>query len=340
MVHVGIIGCGGIAVLRHIPALLKADHASIAGYCSRTYARAGALADKYGGKAFKTVEELLAAPEIHAVVICTPARSHRELTVKALEAGKHVLCEKPMAACAEDALAMTEAAARYEKKLMISHNQRRYEPHKKAKELLDRGEIGRILTFRTCLGIKGPEYSSVNGMNNDYFSKTMSGRGVMSDVGCHRVDLMRFLTGAEYKRVFSYTPTLEKRGPDGGLIHVDDNAMSVVEMDNGIVGSIITSWTSMGRSDRTTWLYGTEGSMIIYGESNPLVVEKKDTVMRFDFSENPEQSHTVLTDIDQIFINCIENDLDVPVSGEDGLAVVRLLDAMEQSNLKGGWVFV
>lgn len=338
MVNVGIVGCGGIARLRHIPALLKADNAAVTGYYSRTYARAQAFSKQYGGTAYGTEDELLCDPDIDAVVICTPARSHCRLTVKALEAGKHVLCEKPMAVCSEDARAMVEASERYGKKLMISHNQRRYEPHIKAKELLLRGEIGRILTFRTCLGIKGPEYSSVNGVNGDYFSKDTSGRGVMSDVGCHRIDLMRFLTGREYKRVFSYTPTLEKKGPDGDLIHLDDNAMTIVEMDNGIVGSIINSWTSMGSSDRTTWLYGTEGVMTIYGESHPLTVEKEGVKMAFEFSENPGQSQTVLTDIDQIFIDCIDKDLPVPITGMDGLAVIQVLDAMEKSNSKGCWI--
>lgn len=215
MVKILIIGCGGIAGLRHIPALTDNPDAEVYGFFDGMPGRAAAAASKYGGKAYESLAEALSDPATGAAVICTPARSHCELAIKAMEAGKHVLCEKPMAANADDARAMIEASRRTGRKLMISHNQRRYAPHIKAKELLEKGEIGRLLTFRTFLGTKGPEYASVDGMNNAYFSRQMSGRGVMSDVGSHRVDLMHYMVGSRYKRVLSYTPTLAKCKPDG-----------------------------------------------------------------------------------------------------------------------------
>ena len=338
MVRVAIVGCGGIATLRHIPAMKKLDNAVVTAYYDLFFDRAREYAEKHGGKAYETYDELLADPEIDAVVVCTAARSHCEMTVRALQAGKHVLCEKPMAVSAEDAIAMNEAAAASGKKLMISHNQRRYDPHIKAKELMEAGEIGKLISFRTHLGIKGPEYSSVFGINNGYFSRAMSGRGVMSDVGAHRIDLMRYMIGSEYKRVFAYTPTLAKRKPDGTPIDVDDNAFIICEMENGAVGNLVFSWTSMSGNDRQSWFYGTDGVITLYGPDYPVVVEKFDgTVMHFDVDENPAQAETVLTDIDSLFIRCIEKN-EVPfVTGEDGLAVIRMLDAMEKSNLSGTW---
>lgn len=338
MIRVAIAGCGGIAALRHIPAIKRLDNAEITAYYDKLPERAEAYAKTYGGRFYSTYKELLENSDIDAVIICTAARSHCELSVRALEAGKHVLCEKPMAVTAKDAMTMIEAAERARVKLMISHNQRRYEPHRKARELIAAGEIGRLITFRTFLGIKGPEYSSASRQNHGYFSRELSGRGVMADVGSHRIDLMRYITGGEYKRVFSFTPTLEKKKQDGIPIDVDDNAFTIVEMDHGVVGVIITSWTSMSGNDRMSFFYGTEGVITLYGADYPVVLEKKDgTRIHFDAEENPPQSETLLTDIDQLFIQCIENDSEPLITGKDGLAVIRVLDAMEKSNLSGQW---
>ena len=341
MVNVLIIGCGGIAGFRHIPAMKKLNNVKLYGFFDGVYERAAEKARECDGKAFSDLDEALSDENIDAVVICTPTRSHCDIAVKALEAGKHVLCEKPMAVSASDALKMINASKEAGKKLMISHNQRRYDPHIKAKELIDSGEIGKLLTYRTFLGIKGPEYSSVDGKNAAYFSKSMSGRGVMSDVGSHRIDLMHYIVGSPYKRVLSYTPTLAKKKPDGTPIELDDNAMSIVEMENGVVGLIVNSWTSMSGNDRITQFFGTKGVITLYREDHPVVVEYENgNTAFFDFPYNPDQSETVLTDIDELFIKCIEDDTEPFVTGEDGLEVVRTLDAIEESNLTGSWAEV
>ena len=338
MVNVLIVGCGGIAGLRHIPALKANPDAKLYGFIDGAPGRAAAKAEECGGKVFDSLEEALKDPAIDAVIVCTPARSHCDISVAALKAGKHVLCEKPMAVSAEDAKKMIAASKESGAKLMISHNQRRYDPHIKAKELLEAGEIGKLLTFRTFLGIKGPEYSSVDGKNAGYFSKAMSGRGVMSDVGAHRIDLMHYIVGSKYKRVLSYNPTLAKTKPDGTPIDLDDNSMSIVEMENGVVGILVTSWTSMSGKDRITQFFGTKGVITLYREDHPVVVEYEDgSTAYYDFPYNPDQAETVITDIDKIFIDCIKNDEEPFVTGEDGLEVVLTLDAMEESNATGTW---
>lgn len=336
--NIAIIGCGGIAMLRHIPAMKKIPDVNVCAYFDLVAERAEEYAGKHGGTAWTDLDKLLGEKSIDAVVVCTAARSHCEITVRALLAGKHVLCEKPMAVTAEDAEAMIDAARRSGKKLMISHNQRRYAPHIKAKELIERGEIGRVISFRTFLGIKGPEYSSVSGVNNGYFSRALSGRGVMSDVGSHRIDLMRYILGTDYDEVFSYTPTLEKKKLDGTPIDVDDNAFTIAKMKNGIVGVIITSWTSMSGNDRMSMFFGTEGVITLYGPDHPVVLERRDGSVEYvDLTDNAPQSETLLTDIDELFVNCVKNDTEPFVTGEDGLAVIRTLDAMERSNRSGTW---
>ena len=107
---VGIIGCGKIAQVRHIPEYLDNPQAEIAGYYDFNLERAKELADRFGGKAYETVEDLLADPEIDAVSVCAANNAHAEVTIKALNAGKHVLCEKPMATTIEDCEAMVKAS--------------------------------------------------------------------------------------------------------------------------------------------------------------------------------------------------------------------------------------
>ena len=97
MIGIGIIGCGKIAQIRHIPEYAQNPNAELIGYYDFVYERAKEMAATYGGRAFRTVEELLQCSEIDAVSVCTANNAHASMTVAALEAGKHVLCEKPMA---------------------------------------------------------------------------------------------------------------------------------------------------------------------------------------------------------------------------------------------------
>ena len=128
-IGIGIIGCGKIAQVRHIPEYADNPDAELLGFYDLSLERAQGLAAKYGGKAYADVDELLANPEIEAVSVCAANNAHAELTIKALRAGKHVLCEKPMAVTVEECEEMTAAAKETGKFLMIGHNQRLAKAH-------------------------------------------------------------------------------------------------------------------------------------------------------------------------------------------------------------------
>ena len=97
MFKIGIIGCGKIAQVRHIPEYADHTQAELAGYYDLNTERAKELADRYGGTVYSSYEELLADPSIDAVSVCVANNAHAKITIEALHAGKHVLCEKPMA---------------------------------------------------------------------------------------------------------------------------------------------------------------------------------------------------------------------------------------------------
>ena len=133
MINIGIIGCGRIAQVRHIPEYDKNQDARIYGVYDINEKRAKEVAEKYHAIPYKSYEEMLADSAIDAVSICTANYSHCEISVKALTAGKHVLCEKPMAVTYEECQAMVEAAKKSGKYLMICQQERLLPVHMKAK---------------------------------------------------------------------------------------------------------------------------------------------------------------------------------------------------------------
>ena len=139
MIRIGIIGCGKIAQVRHLPEYAANPHVELAGYYDLNTQRAQEMAAQYGGKVYDSYFDLLNDPSIDAVSICVENRSHAEITTYALYAGKHVLCEKPMAVTLAECESMVAAAERNGKHLMIGHNMRFDPVHRKAKELLFTG---------------------------------------------------------------------------------------------------------------------------------------------------------------------------------------------------------
>lgn len=143
---------------RHIPAYSKIGKMEfITAFANRTPQKAADFAQKYGGKAYASLEEVLLDPMVDAVDICTLLESHCEIAVAALNAGKHVLCEKPMATNEEECRQMIAAAHKNNKKLMIYLNQRLYPAHQKGKELINAGAIGKIVNYRSFLGYNWDE---------------------------------------------------------------------------------------------------------------------------------------------------------------------------------------
>ena len=246
-VRVGIIGCGMITARRHAPEYTDNPHSEVAALYDFDQERARELAVGYGAKVYATVEELVADPGIDAVSICSPNSTHAPYSIMALEAGKHVLCEKPMALELADTRRMMEAAEKAGKILMIGHNQRLLPTHRKARELLQSGMIGNILSVQSNFRHRGPEYWSVNRSNSTwFFDKDKAHFGALGDLGAHKLDIIRFLTGDEVEDICCETVTRDKRYPDGRRIDLEDNASAIFHMKSGVFGTMNVSWTNYG----------------------------------------------------------------------------------------------
>lgn len=338
MFGIGIIGCGKIAQVRHIPEYAEHKDARLLGFYDINQERAAALAKQYGGTAYATVEELLANPEIDAVSVCAANFAHAELTIAALNAGKHVLCEKPMAITLAECEAMVEAAKANGKYLMIGHNQRLAKAHAMARKLIVDGLIGDIVTFRTTFGHGGPETWSVDpGLNTWFFDKTRAAMGAMADLGIHKTDLIQFLTGQQVIRTTARVTTLDKKDASGNLISVDDNAICIYQMSGGAFGTMTASWTYYGAEDNSTVLYGTKGIMRIYDDPaiSIKVILADGGKISYDVEAIQTNDNQTKSGVIDLWMESLVNRKAPEISGESALAAMRAVFASIESSENG-----
>lgn len=338
MFGIGVIGCGKIAQVRHLPEYEAHPEAKITALYDINLKRAQELAERYGAKAYSSVEELLADESVDAVSVCAANHAHAEITISALKAGKHVLCEKPMAVTLEECEQMVAAAKAAGKFLMIGHNQRLAKAHMKAKALVEKGEIGRIITARTTFGHSGPETWSVDpGQNVWFFDKSKAAMGVMADLGIHKTDLLHYLCGSRIKRVTARLTTLDKCYADGSPISVDDNAFCIYEMENGITATLTASWTYYGAEDNSTILYGTEGIMRIYDDPahSIAVILKNGDRHFYDVEAIQTNDNQTASGVIDLWMDCLTNNKTPEISGEEALYAMRAVFAAIESSETG-----
>ena len=338
MLNIGVIGCGKIAQVRHIPEYAANDKVKLVGFFNPTSSRAEDMANKYGGKVFLSAEELIADPEIDAVSVCSANYSHASLAIKALRAGKHVLCEKPMATTLEDCAAMVKAAQESGKRLMIGQNQRLAKAHVEAKKLLDEGLIGSVVTFRTAFGHGGPETWSIRPGNDTwFFDKSKAVMGVMADLGIHKTDLIRYLLGQDVVKTTARLVTLDKKGPDGEKIGVDDNAICIYEMSGGATGTMTVSWTHYGAEDNSTVLYGTKGIMRIYDDpAHSIVVKLADgTELVFDVEQIQTNDNQTASGVIDEFVDAVIENRPSILDAEGVIGSMKAVFASIESSEKG-----
>ncbi|MGG1575039.1 Gfo/Idh/MocA family protein [Fictibacillus sp. NRS-1165] len=328
--RVGVIGCGSIARKRHLPEYEANEHVEIAAVCDLIPERVEETAQQYGAASYTEYEELLKNPDIDAISVCLPNYLHAPVTIAALQAGKHVLCEKPMATSKEEAEAMNQAAQESGKTLMIAHNQRFVASHVKAKQLIDSGEIGKTYSFRTTFGHPGPERWSIDGRNSWFFDKEKAFIGAMGDLGVHKTDLMRYLLG-EIIEVGSFIDTSAKENTD-----VDDNAVCILKTDKGVIGTLAASWSYVSGGDNSTVIYGEKGILRLEDDPNYSLVVQYQTgetvnyvLERIQSNEKGGQTQSHVIDH---FTDCVLNGQPPLITGEEGMKSLDVILAAIESN--------
>ena len=244
---IGIIGGGTIANTAHIPAYMANPKAEIKYFCDIIPERAEAAVKKYGcGIAVTDYKQVLADPEITAVSVCTPNLMHSVIAIDALEAGKHVLCEKPAARIYEEALAMQEAQKRTGKILNIGVVNRFNTNVNKLKEMIDNGDLGEVyyvyVSFRS--------HRSIPGLGGAFTTKAIAGGGVLIDWGVHFLDIVMYccgdpkpltVTGEEFcilgKDMKAYNYKDMWAGPPdyNGTYDVDDSVTGMIRTEGPVI---------------------------------------------------------------------------------------------------------
>src|SRR5699024_7736213 len=272
---------------------------------------------------------------LDVISVCLPNYLHAPVSIAALNAGCHVLCEKPMATSRQEADDMIEAAERNGKKLMIGHNQRFVSSHQKAKMLIESGEVGKIYSFRTTFGHGGPEGWSADGARSWFFKKNKAFVGAMGDLGVHKADLMRFLLNEEFVDVTGLVETSAKEHAD-----VDDNAVLILKSKNGIVGTLAASWAYTAEEDNSTVIYCEKA--ILRLEDDPdysLVVQYANgEFVKYKLAgiqSNEEGGQTTSHVIDH-FVESVLNNTAPLINGHEGKKSLEIiLKALESTKKKG-----
>lgn len=348
-VKLGVIGCGAIGQRRHILEAHANPDIHLVALADPNQERVETVAKHFASlppqtsiKAYTDWKDLLKHPGLDAVVVATPNALHAEQTMAAFEAGKHVLVEKPMATTLEEARAMIQAGEKAGRYLMVGQNQRLMPPHVKAKELLDRGVLGKVLSFRTAFQHGGPEGWSVDGLTSWFFKKELAVMGVTGDLGVHKIDLMRYLLGQEFTEVSAQLATLDKKGPDGKPISLDDNAYLTVKTHQGVLGSIIISWTNYGRGheENYTYLFGEKGVMALGAHKEfGVVIHYHNGQKEFhsvgEISTNTKQVSSGVVDL---FAQSILTHTPPTISGSEGYkaleVILTAMDAARQGRMR------
>jgi len=334
MLKIGIIGCGAIAKVRHAKEFFENPDSRLTALYDIHKERAEGIAELYGGKVYDSVEALLES-DVDAVSVCTSNETHAPITLAALKAGKHVLCEKPMATTMEDCLRMTETAEQCGKVLMIAFYQRLTDAHSRAKQIIDSGELGRLLTCSTGFSHAGPEmWSADKGSHTWFFKKDAAAFGAMADLGVHKLDLIQWLAGSDIDHVSAFIRTLDKKDEKGGLIGVDDNSICLLGFKNGAIGTLTASWTNYGDERNNTVLNFTGGIMKIYENPEfPIEVQYKNKEKVFYqlagiHSNESAQPNTGVIDM---FINAVLSGKEPEFSARQTLHTMKVVFAALES---------
>lgn len=356
-IHVGLIGCGYISQISHLPAIKAVPETTLIATSDISEDRARQSAEKWGAKAYYADHmKMLERDDIDAVVIASPNYLHHKMTIEAAEAGKHVLCEKPIACTKREADEMVEACKRAGVKFQVGQNHRFWPQNEIAKQLIDGGTIGDVMACRSTFRETWKGYPERIAFTKYRYVPAQAGAFTLMDLAIHRVDLIRWLVG-DVKRVFGVA---KHTVSPSEVTALEDNVWIFCEFENGGYGCVDADRFSVAMSNATE-LHGTEGNMYLSSEtfnpfqSAPLAIysekisELPEIVLKYallPFWEKPRPGWITVYPpredpyIKQLkhFARCIMENRVPLVSGEEGSKSLEVVLAVFKSMEKETWV--
>ena len=348
-INVGIIGAGGISEC-HTEGYKRLENVKVLAVCDINEDRAQKYAKRYDiPYVFTDYNEMLKMNELDAVSVTTWNNVHAPISIAALKAGKHVLCEKPLAMNASEAQEMVDTAQRAGKLLMVGFVRRFEENVKNLKSAIEAGEFGKIYYAKAG-------YMRKWGNPGGWFSdKKKSGGGPVIDLGVHVIDLIRYINGKP-KAVSVSASTFDRIGMKPNIKgiskyrsqdyndynDVEDAAVALIKFDNGMTLSFETSWVMYSKGPNSYLnIYGDKAGasmdpvLEFYQEKDNYFIDVKPSIdagrNMLDQSFYDEISH---------FVDCIANNTPCINTGEDGVEIMKILDAIYESSKSGHEVLI
>lgn len=316
----GVVGLGRFTEHTFLPAIKSVRKSSVVSLCSRDYERAKELAIKFGvPNYFNDYEEFLKS-DIDVVYVASTNAFHYEQVIKAANAGKHILCEKPLALNSKQAAEMVEAAKRNNVQFAVNHIHHFHPLVLKAKELLKDNRLGKLVSVQVNFNIDFPPD------NNFRFKKELSGGGALRDIGTHMIDLLRFFGGE----------IIEIEGVVDNLVYqseVDDFASAIVKFEKGGYGYFNVSYNTKKAFNRIDILCH-KGAIEIENLIGRKLVAPKLSILldgeaRKSFRRRGNKMVFVLKSLQKSFL---KNETPL-VTGEDGLMNMKIMEELESKCL-------
>jgi predicted dehydrogenase len=354
-VKIGIVGCGGIANNKHLPAIKRNGNYEIVAFCDIKKERAEEAKAKYGtedARVYTDYTELVKEKDIEAVYVLTPNKSHSFISIDAMKAGKHVMCEKPMAKTYAEAKQMVETAKETGKILTIGYQNRYRQDSRYLKRACENGDLGEIYYAKAHAVRRRAVPTWGVFLNEDE-----QGGGPLIDIGTHALDLTLWMmnnyepesvTGSVYRKLADQKEQGNAFGEwDPNEFTVEDSAIGFIKMKNGATIHLEASWAlnTLEVDEAKTSLCGTkagadmkEGLRINRVQYNKQTVERPDLhsggVAFFEGkSDNPD-------DVEQrTFYNAITQGSELIVKPEQALVVTRILEAVYEAGRTGKTVY-
>jgi len=302
-IKIAVIGCGSIANTAHIPAYMANSDCEVIYFCDEKFERAEVAASEFGcGRAIANYREILEDTTLDAVSVCTPNNVHASISIDCLNAGKHVLCEKPAARTYAEALEMQKACQKSGKILTIGVVNRYREGVNRIKEIIDAGELGEV--YQTYASFRS--HRMIPGLGGAFTTKEIAGGGVMIDWGVHFLDLMMYCIGDPMpKTVTGQTHSILGKNkedyafikmwagpPDhSGTYDVDDFVTAIIKTQGATI-SLNGAWAqNIGKDEMYVDFLGDKAGIrfnymdpfTLYGQKNGALTATKFTYPEVEF---------------------------------------------------------
>jgi len=335
-VGIGMAGSGMIAGV-HLAALKEIPDARIVGAWSTPPEEAQRLSELHQIRGYRTYDEMLGDPEVHAVILCIPSGYHAEYGMKAASAGKHVIVEKPIDVTVAKAKALIETCQKNDRRLSIIFQHRFSPAARKFRRALDQGLLGRLILGDAYVKwYRSPAYYSSNAWRG---TKAIDGGGALMMQAIHIIDLLQWMMGG-VKRVCGLVRTSTH------AIESEDLGVAVVEFANGAVGVIEGSTAIQPGFKERAEIHGQKGSVILEGGN--ITAWKVEGCNEADYvdevkvsygsTSSPAISHVNHKAQLEEIVASIQKNTDSSVNGEEGLKSLRIILGIYESSEKGQWI--